>query len=564
MFCKKCGRDLQGTELICPACGTPVSEVEKVFGGNNSIFGNSDILNKESRIEDIVWDVDVFPDIDSRKTEEINFDWGNKEEEFPEIFDSAEKIYDKAEEPPKLDDIYRETKKPASPVFSDESDKPSENIDKFYTFSQKNEDFQKMLEAELSKLEDGNSIAFEQGEADRITEENFVPGKPIIRDELDELFAKEGLSTDVPEQRYSPQLSDDPEFEKRMRQMEIQDKDAAAIEEKLAVSAEDANRKPEIDTAPDLPESERFIFDTLPDIMSVSAIDEVKLSDFESTDDISEAAEPAAEFATEPAAESRFHFEEDEKSRFDFSQLEALNDELLKANAEVEEDDEINVQPVQIDDYTPVSEPVYESVKEAIHEPAVFEPQNQDAFQVKEPAGEMDLSDIPEFEHKEPAEHIREMHEARATFFGQMDSLEKEGLNEFDWGTATVTLDKQSIKEALAETDGNSEAEAASNEIELNNTPLFAVEQPVRNIAEAAKQSFDIEQQKDPAAEKSTGKKKKGSTVLKIIIIILALILLIEFVIIGIKYFADTSNAAKWIDAKAVTLIDFFNGSKSR
>lgn len=70
-----------------------------------------------------------------------------------------------------------------------EEEKPQS--DKFFTFNQKNEEFQKLLDQEYEKIKSGNILSEEMHTADAVSEKKFAEIQP--EDPMEHLFATEGI-----------------------------------------------------------------------------------------------------------------------------------------------------------------------------------------------------------------------------------------------------------------------------------------------------------------------------------------------------------------------------------
>ncbi len=267
MICKKCGRVLQENETFCSVCGEPVISLTEEPAGTAAGAVTEAEESRPVKVSPLTtefeWDVDAFPDREIHKTEDVNFDWGSGEEfpkvgeekpEAPSAADIEKDIREmKFDTEPESEAAEAKPETPAEPAepetaaepaaeaeskpMTDEGVAQAKTIDKYYTFNQKNEEFQKLLDKEYEKIKSGNIIGDEQATADKAAEEKFVPGKPVINDDLDELFAEQGLSTEVPQKPYEPELKPDPDFEMKLEMMDQEDENAAKI------SPEDVKRE---------------------------------------------------------------------------------------------------------------------------------------------------------------------------------------------------------------------------------------------------------------------------------------------------------------------------------
>ena len=171
MYCKKCGSQLGKHDVFCRVCGEVLNEeadqmtqrslCEKMEGVSCSEKGNRPE-------EEFVWDVYDFPH--PKKTEEIDFDWDVDQRNAEEFGESEEEKNFWAE----LKKISEQTSKNERNVerqndlleeelFRDMS-RPMENQasvgkrEHFFTFTKKNEEFQKLLDQEFEKIRGKNPV----------------------------------------------------------------------------------------------------------------------------------------------------------------------------------------------------------------------------------------------------------------------------------------------------------------------------------------------------------------------------------------------------------------------
>lgn len=207
MYCRMCGNKLEDSDHYCQYCGTPTglgesspgseeapeSKEEIVFNppyANKSYFaeeetasGKEEISEPSEEKEDLktyisedeikahkqeeasaeqvevknrefIWNVHEFPSAKKKESESVEFNWnmeafGRQEEKIPSSSAFEE-------------ELFRE--------ISDESSRIREqNIDRFFTFSRKNEEFQKLLDREYEKFRKhfgSEEVTSEDGEAE--------------------------------------------------------------------------------------------------------------------------------------------------------------------------------------------------------------------------------------------------------------------------------------------------------------------------------------------------------------------------------------------------------------
>ena len=240
MFCRNCGQKLADGDKFCSSCGTKTqaednSAVENIAAGVEGVsqaakaeekplfepfdfkafgFDFADLglgtgakkeepAAEESKpappTEKFDWNTGAFPDTNKTvKTEDVDFNWSLSPETpepapEPEVFKAEEPAWTEPEaetdavtgadlEAELFGDIESQ---------ADETRKQSEEIDKFYTFHKKNEEFQKILDREYEKVKTGNILTEEMNTADAVSEEKFTSRQPA--DPMEELFAEAGV-----------------------------------------------------------------------------------------------------------------------------------------------------------------------------------------------------------------------------------------------------------------------------------------------------------------------------------------------------------------------------------
>lgn len=246
---------------------------------------------KSSTVEEFDWNIHTFPGMEVEKTEDIDFNWSMPVEEpepAPAPAPPAPPAPEPIPEPPaakpepakpeqKIEPIgftamaqqRKEAEaraaqaKPATPKKKEEpaqqeplsgleerlfgeldsktdtTRKQSEEMDKFFTFHKKNEEFQKLLDQEYEKIKSGNMLSDEMDTATVASEEKFATRKP--EDPMEELFASSGvvkgyepkpIETDVLERIEAA------EAEKRARE-----ESARLVEEEKARARKEAEEK---------------------------------------------------------------------------------------------------------------------------------------------------------------------------------------------------------------------------------------------------------------------------------------------------------------------------------
>jgi len=206
MYCKKCGKRLADGDKFCGNCGTKIDVSEINIG-----FAEDEPKPKKNfDFGAFNWDLDGYPDEDKAKTEDVDFNWNTvleekkrkdiEEKSFTETImtenelfdriqnednakdaseisfnwelgsttrvekaDRFESIIPKVEEKAELDipvEVSEDHEEVKDLVDIDEAlaagiaaaSSPRKSIDKFYTFNQKNEEFQALLDQEYERL----------------------------------------------------------------------------------------------------------------------------------------------------------------------------------------------------------------------------------------------------------------------------------------------------------------------------------------------------------------------------------------------------------------------------
>ena len=206
MYCKKCGKKLADGDRFCGNCGTKIDVSDINIG-----FAEEETKPKKNfEFGAFNWDLDGYPDEEKAKTEDVDFNWNTvleekKREEIEEksftetiiteneLFDKIrnensakdaselsfnwelgsttrvdrtnrfESIIPKSEEKTEIDvpiEVSDEHDEAQDIVDVDEAlaagiaaaSSPRKSIDKFYTFNQKNEEFQALLDQEYERL----------------------------------------------------------------------------------------------------------------------------------------------------------------------------------------------------------------------------------------------------------------------------------------------------------------------------------------------------------------------------------------------------------------------------
>lgn len=364
MYCKKCGKRLADGDKFCGNCGTKIDASEINIG-----FAEEEPKPKKNfDFGAFNWDLDGYPDEDKAKTEDVDFNWNTvleekkrkdiEEKSFTETImtenelfdriqsednakdaselsfnwelgsttrvekaDRFESIIPKVEEKAELDipvevsDDHEEVK---DLVDVDEAlaaglaaaSSPRRSIDKFYTFNQKNEEFQALLDQEYERLR--NRIR-EDNEAEAI-----IANKEEKLEQARATWSKEPLeeaeeTVEVTEETEAPvEVAVEPEVEEAEAVNDAEDTEEAQDTE---VETEEAHETEEAD------------------VETESEVEEV-----EETEEAAEEAEEAVQEAEEPAIqEEACACETEEEVACDISSEDSEEACVVEAQAQVEE-----------------------------------------------------------------------------------------------------------------------------------------------------------------------------------------------------------------------------------
>ena len=369
MYCKKCGKRLADGDKFCGNCGTKIDASEINIG-----FAEDEPKPKKNfDFGAFNWDLDGYPDEDKAKTEDVDFNWNTvleekkrkdiEEKSFTETImtenelfdriqnednakdaseisfnwelgsttrvekaDRFESIIPKVEEKAELDipvEVSEDHEEVKDLVDIDEAlaagiaaaSSPRKSIDKFYTFNQKNEEFQALLDQEYERLR--NRIR-EDSEAEAI-----IANKEEKLEQARATWSKEPLeeaeeTVEVTEETEAPvEVAVESEVE------------ATEVEEAEAVNdAEDTEEAEdtELETE-EAPKTEEA------DVETESEVEEV-----EETEEATEEDEEAVQEAEEPAAqEEACACETEEEVACDISSEDSEEACVVEDQAQVEE-----------------------------------------------------------------------------------------------------------------------------------------------------------------------------------------------------------------------------------
>lgn len=338
MYCKKCGKRLADGDKFCGNCGTKIDVSEINIG-----FAEEEPKPKKNfDFGAFNWDLDGYPDEDKAKTEDVDFNWNTvleekkrkdiEEKSFTETImtenelfdriqsednakdaseisfnwelgsttrvekaDRFESIIPKVEEKAELDipvEVSEDHEEVKDLVDIDEAlaagiaaaSSPRKSIDKFYTFNQKNEEFQALLDQEYERLR--NRIR-EDSEAEAI-----IANKEEKLEQARATWSKEPLEEPVEEAEETVEVTEETEVpvevavESEVETTEVEEAEAEAVND--AENTEEA-QDTEVETE-EAHETEEA------DVETESEFEEV-----EETEEATEEDEEAVQEAEEPA-----------------------------------------------------------------------------------------------------------------------------------------------------------------------------------------------------------------------------------------------------------------------
>ncbi len=160
MICNNCGYQLGEDNKFCPNCGAKVMDSQITEGQDQKTAGDNKGGKSKYRFdfEEINWDLDGYPTEETKRTEEVDFNWGpvvddhdNKTDENLAEGSTDEKeqsveevIFGKKDRDGKISDTIRMSD-------GDELGKTT-RMEKFYTYDKKSEEFQELLGKEYNRL----------------------------------------------------------------------------------------------------------------------------------------------------------------------------------------------------------------------------------------------------------------------------------------------------------------------------------------------------------------------------------------------------------------------------
>ena len=366
MYCKKCGKRLADGDKFCGNCGTKIDVSEINIG-----FAEEEPKPKKNfDFGAFNWDLDGYPDEDKAKTEDVDFNWNTvleekkrkdiEEKSFTETImtenelfdriqsednakdaseisfnwelgsttrvekaDRFESIIPKVEEKAELEipvEVSEEHEEVKDLVDIDEAlaaglaaaSSPRRSIDKFYTFNQKNEEFQALLDQEYERLR--NRIR-EDSEAEAI-----IANKEEKLEQARATWSKEALEEPVEEAEETVEVAEETEAPVE-----------AAVEAEVEVAEAEAVNDTEETEESQVTEVET---EEAPETEEAAVASEFEVEEAEETEE----AEEVVQEAEEPAIqEEACACETEEEVACDISSEDSEEACVVEAQAQVEE-----------------------------------------------------------------------------------------------------------------------------------------------------------------------------------------------------------------------------------
>lgn len=345
MYCKNCGKEIAGGSKFCNHCGSPVEALPPPEVTEPNIHtkpkpDNSDDVPEVRKpiFEEFQWNVSEYPDRNAiEKTEEVDFNWNANPDDIPEtprrIVKAAPQeqetvqapISDQTaakEEALKGEDLEKEVLgQPQTPQNREEMS-AMEKVNSFYTLNQKNEEFQKLINAEYERVKSGNAIEHELSEADKIAEQKM--GSHPISTSMEDFFEREGVVQPYQPKAFESDVLQKIEAQEAEREAKRREEEArlAAIEE--ARREAEAKKKAEEEAA------------RLQELAKKKAEEEARAAE-EAKRRAEEEARKAAEEAKRRAEEEeRRRAEEEARQRAEAeARIKAAEEARLKAEADL-------------------------------------------------------------------------------------------------------------------------------------------------------------------------------------------------------------------------------------
>ena len=393
MYCKKCGKKLADGDKFCGNCGTKIDVSEINIG-----FAEEEPKPKKNfDFGAFNWDLDGYPDEDKAKTEDVDFNWNTvleekkrkdiEEKSFTETImtenelfdriqsednakdaseisfnwelgsttrvekaDRFESIIPKVEEKAELDipvEVSEDHEEVKDLVDIDEAlaagiaaaSSPRKSIDKFYTFNQKNEEFQALLDQEYERLR--NRIR-EDSEA-----ETIIANKEEKLEQARATWSKEPLEEPVEEapETEEADVETESEFEEVEETEEATEEDEEAVQEaeEPAIQEEACVCEAEEEVACDISseDAEACVVETQAQAEEVEKAEETEAEDTDTEEAEAEETPSKPESGNPPSDEEK---KEEDASGDEDSKETKLHYSDIFANDDVHDSDSGNEQ----------------------------------------------------------------------------------------------------------------------------------------------------------------------------------------------------------------------------
>lgn len=269
MYCRNCGNEIADGSKFCNHCGNPVEvpvQPEVIEPGIHTKpmpDVEADAPRRTPVFEEFQWNVSEYPDRNAvEKTEEIDFNWNANPADIPDgprktMADVIDTV-----SPANLvtsgetltgEDLEKEVFGQAQPQKRREEMSAMERLNSFYTFNQKNEEFQKLINQEYQRVQSGNAIEHEMSEADKLAEVRLETRRATTSTSMDDFLEREGVVKPYQPKAFESdvlQRIEAQEAEREAKRLEEEARLAAIEEARLEAEAkkraeEEARRKAE-------------------------------------------------------------------------------------------------------------------------------------------------------------------------------------------------------------------------------------------------------------------------------------------------------------------------------
>ena len=317
MYCKKCGKKLADGDRFCGNCGTKIDVSDINIG-----FAEEETKPKKNfEFGAFNWDLDGYPDEEKAKTEDVDFNWNTvleekkrkeiEEKSFTETIMTENELFDrignensakdaselsfnwelgsttrvdranrfesiipKSEEKTELDvpvEVSEGHNEVQEIVDVDDAlaaglaaaSSPRKSIDKFYTFNQKNEEFQALLDQEYERLrnrirEDSEAEAIIADKEEKLEQARATWSKEPLDEHNEEepeklVETKEEIGTHSEE--FVETEVETPEYESNDETDRLEDIEDTETEAKPQSELDDASEEEAADVAEETEES---------------------------------------------------------------------------------------------------------------------------------------------------------------------------------------------------------------------------------------------------------------------------------------------------------------------